>query len=149
MTTTRAQELLLLKTRKQIILYGPPGTGKTYNTKRIAVSLIDGFDSINELKESDELPDTEPDNKFVAPKVKAKDKSPWMDDRTLELVRDNQHKYTEEDICRIICEEYADDKHTPEVLKKTTHRRLTGHLLKRNGVRIKKDANGKLYISTS
>jgi len=32
-------ELILKK--KQIILYGPPGTGKTYNTKRIAVQLME------------------------------------------------------------------------------------------------------------
>lgn len=148
MTTTRAQEIHLLEAKKQIILFGPPGTGKTYSTKRLAVSLIDGFDFTNDLKESDKLPDTEPDSEFVAPKVKAKNKRPCMDDRTLELVRDNPHQFTEEEICRIICEEYADDKHTPEVLRRTTHRRLNGHLQKRNGVRIEKDADGKLYIPT-
>lgn len=60
MTTTRAQEILLLRTKKQIILYGPPGTGKTYSTKRLAVSLIVGCDFSNTLKENDELPDKEP-----------------------------------------------------------------------------------------
>jgi adenylate kinase family enzyme len=60
MTTTRAQQIYLLEAKKQIILFGPPGTGKTYSTKRLAVSLIDGFDSTSDLRESDELLDTEP-----------------------------------------------------------------------------------------
>jgi Cdc6-like AAA superfamily ATPase len=35
------QKIALLESKKQIILYGPPGTGKTYNTREMAVSLID------------------------------------------------------------------------------------------------------------
>jgi hypothetical protein len=31
----------LLSTKKQIILYGPPGTGKTFQTKQIAIYLLD------------------------------------------------------------------------------------------------------------
>lgn len=58
MTTTRIQKLL--ETKKQIILYGPPGTGKTHNTKRIAVSLLDGLDYTDGSTEWDELSDTEP-----------------------------------------------------------------------------------------
>ena len=53
------QIIQLLQSKKQIILYGPPGTGKTFNTKRIAVSLMDGFEDINDLIEYDELSDTE------------------------------------------------------------------------------------------
>ena len=34
------EKIILLMKKKQIILYGPPGTGKTYNTKSIAVDLI-------------------------------------------------------------------------------------------------------------
>ena len=33
-------ELDLLLSKKQIILYGPPGTGKTYNTRKMAISLL-------------------------------------------------------------------------------------------------------------
>lgn len=32
----------LLCKKKQIILYGPPGTGKTYNTKKIALDILEG-----------------------------------------------------------------------------------------------------------
>jgi hypothetical protein len=69
-----------------------------------------------------------------------------MDDRTFELVKDNPHRYSEEEISQIICEEYADDKHTPDTLRNTTHRRLHGHLDKKLGVHIQKDAAGKYYI---
>lgn len=31
----------LLRSKKQIILYGPPGTGKTYDTKKIALDIIE------------------------------------------------------------------------------------------------------------
>lgn len=31
----------ILQSKKQIILYGPPGTGKTYNTKRIALNVLE------------------------------------------------------------------------------------------------------------
>ena len=31
------------KSKKQVILYGPPGTGKTYNSRKIAVDLIDSL----------------------------------------------------------------------------------------------------------
>lgn len=33
-------KIALLNKKKQIILYGPPGTGKTYNTKKMAIDLI-------------------------------------------------------------------------------------------------------------
>jgi SpoVK/Ycf46/Vps4 family AAA+-type ATPase len=36
------QKIELLEAKKQIILYGPPGTGKTYNTKSLAVRLLEG-----------------------------------------------------------------------------------------------------------
>jgi len=61
-------------------------------------------------------------------------------------VRDNPHRFSEEEIWKIICEEYADDKHTPETLKDTTHRRLHGHLKRTKGVRIEKDTEGKYFV---
>ena len=48
----------LLEKKKQVILYGPPGTGKTYNTKIIALSLIDAAHQSTGLVEYDQLPDT-------------------------------------------------------------------------------------------
>ena len=33
------------------ILYGPPGTGKTYETRRLAVAIIDGEDKVKEYKD--------------------------------------------------------------------------------------------------
>lgn len=38
------------KKEKNIILYGPPGTGKTYNTVIYAVSIIEDFKPLNELR---------------------------------------------------------------------------------------------------
>jgi len=41
-----------MKTPKNQILYGPPGTGKTYNTKRLAVEIIEGRElNANEINE--------------------------------------------------------------------------------------------------
>ncbi|MBD3377429.1 hypothetical protein GF406_20545 [candidate division KSB1 bacterium] len=31
----------LMTKKGQIILYGPPGTGKTYNTKKVAIDLLE------------------------------------------------------------------------------------------------------------
>lgn len=70
-----------------------------------------------------------------------------LDDRTFELVRDNPHRYNEEEISQIICEEYADDKHTADTLHHTTHRRLHGHLDTKMGIRIEKDAEGKYFVA--
>ena len=36
-----SNERQVLDLKKQIILYGPPGTGKTFNTRNIAIDLID------------------------------------------------------------------------------------------------------------
>ncbi len=33
----------LLRWKKQVILYGPPGTGKTYNTRKMAMALIENL----------------------------------------------------------------------------------------------------------
>ena len=38
---TLSNEKQVLDLKKQIILYGPPGTGKTFNTRKIALDLID------------------------------------------------------------------------------------------------------------
>jgi hypothetical protein len=67
-----------------------------------------------------------------------------IDDRTFELVKDNPHRYSEEEISQIICEERPDKNR--DTLRNTTHRRLTGHLNRTKGVRIEKDASGKYYI---
>lgn len=67
-----------------------------------------------------------------------------MDDRTLELVRDNPHRYSEEEISQIICEEWPDKNR--DTIRNTTHRRLHGHLDRTKGVRIERDANGKYFI---
>jgi Cdc6-like AAA superfamily ATPase len=40
-TMLNDQTIQLLQKKKQIILYGPPGTGKTYDTKRIAVEIME------------------------------------------------------------------------------------------------------------
>lgn len=37
----RSQTIGLLEKKKQIVLYGPPGTGKTYDTKKIALDIIE------------------------------------------------------------------------------------------------------------
>ncbi len=79
------------------------------------------------------------------------EKTPWSSSlvnqgaRTFELVRDNPHKFSEEEIWQIICEEFPGSD--PETLKETTHRRLHGHLNRTKGVRIEKDARGKYSIA--
>lgn len=37
---TTIDEIMVLQTKKQIILYGPPGTGKTFNSQRMAMLLL-------------------------------------------------------------------------------------------------------------
>jgi len=41
------QKIRLMISKKQIILYGPPGTGKTYNTRELAVRLLEGFKEVD------------------------------------------------------------------------------------------------------
>ena len=66
-----------------------------------------------------------------------------IDARTLELLRTPGGMRIEE-IHRILCEEYPD--HNQATLWKTTKRRLHGHLQKKYGIRIIKDAEGKYSI---
>ena len=50
---------MLLARKKQIVLYGAPGTGKTYNTRRIAVSMIQPVNCAVGLVEYDQLAEAE------------------------------------------------------------------------------------------
>jgi len=52
----------LIDKKCQIILYGPPGTGKTFNTKNMAVAIIDRLDFDNDIMEYDELSDEDIDD---------------------------------------------------------------------------------------
>jgi hypothetical protein len=78
----------------------------------------------------------------VAPQKK--NRCPAIDDRTFELVRDNPGRYSIEEIFEIIRREYPD--HDPDTLLRTTRRRLHGHLQKKMGFRIEKNAAGKYFV---
>jgi hypothetical protein len=83
-------------------------------------------------------------SKLKGLEVNGKTRSVTMDDRTFELVRDNPHRFSEEEIYQIICEEWPGK--VRETVRNTTHRRLTGHLNRTKGVRIEKDASGKYFV---